>query len=203
MKNILSAALTVLFVFTGIQFASAQSIRLKDGSLDMLKAASKMNVAYDYSQMGVGKFETEGEYITQKKADYNKKESGRGETWEKAWKADRKNRFQPQFEELFNKYGGKLSLGDYPSAQYTLILKTTYTEPGFNIYVTRKNAVINAEVWIVETENPDNPLAKLSIIKSPGRTFGGNDYDTGERIQEAYAAAGKALGKFLSKAAGK
>ena len=186
-----------------MQPVSAQSVRLKDGNLDMLKSNPRMNVTYDYSKMGVGKFETEAEYITQKKADYDKKEAGRGDAWEKAWKADRKNRFQPQFEELFNKHAGKLSIGDYPSAQYTLIFKTTYTEPGFNVYVTRKNAMINGEVWIVETANPDNVVAKLTVMKSPGRTFGGNDYDTGERIQEAYAAAGKALGKFMSKAAGK
>ncbi len=203
MKNILSAALTALLVFTAMQPAAAQSVRLKEGSLDMLKSAPRMNVAYDYSQMGVGKFDTEGEYIAQKKAEYNKKETGKGDGWEKAWKADRKNRFQPQFEELFNKYAGKLSIGDYPSAQYTLIFKTTYTEPGFNVYVTRKNAVINGEVWIVETTNPDKAVAKITVMKSPGRTFGGNDYDTGERIQEAYAAAGKALGKFLAKEAGK
>lgn len=203
MKNILSAALTALLVFVALQPAAAQSVRLKDGSLNVLKGATKLNVTYDYSKMGVGRFETEDEYIEQKKADYNKKEAGRGDVWEKAWRADRKNRFQPQFEELFNKYGGKLMIGDFSSSPYTLILKTTYTEPGFNIYVTRKNAMINAEVWIVETANPDKPLAILTITKSPGRTFGGNDYDTGERIQEAYAAAGKALGKFLSKAAGK
>lgn len=203
MKNIISAAITTLLVLIATQPAAAQSVRLKDGSLDMLKTASRMNVTYDYSEMGVGKFETEAEYIAQKKADYDKKEAGRGDAWEKAWKADRKNRFQPQFEELFNKYGGKLSIGDYPSAPYTLIFKTTYTEPGYNVYVSRKNAQINGEVWIVETANPDNVLAKLSVMKSPGRTFGGNDYDTGERIQEAYAAAGKAVGKFMGKAAGK
>jgi len=203
MKNSLSAALTALLLLTAMQPAAAQSVRLKEGSLDVLKNVTRMNVAYDYSSMGVGKYETEAEYIAQKKADYNKKEAGKGDAWEKAWKADRKNRFQPQFEELFNKYAGKLSIGDYPSGQYTLLFKTTYTEPGFNVYVTRKNALINGEVWIVETASPDKAVAKITVMKSPGRTFGGNDYDTGERIQEAYAAAGKALGKFLGKAAGK
>ena len=80
-----------------------------------------------------------------------------------------------------------------------VIFKTVFTEPGFNVHVMRKNAMINAEILIVETTNPANIVATLSLDKSPGRTFGGYDYDTGERIQEAYAAAGKALAKYFKK----
>lgn len=177
---------------------SAQKVRLLDGSLDALKGVTKINVQFDYSKMGVGKFETEEEYINKKKEDYNKKESGKGDDWSRAWKADRKNRFEPQFKELFAKYCD-INIGDNPNEKYTIIFKTIYTEPGFNIYVTRKNAEIDGEAWIIETANPSNVIAKISVQNCPGRTFGGNDYDTGERIQEAYATAGKGLGKFLDK----
>ena len=178
--------------------AMAQKVRVLDGNLDALKGVSKINVQFDYSKMGVGKFATEEEYIEKKKDDYNKKESGKGNDWEKAWKADRKNRFEPQFKELFAKHSD-MNIGDFPSEKYTLIFKTTYTEPGFNIYVTRKYAEIDGEAWIVETTNPDNVIAKISVQNCPGRTYGGNDYDTGTRIQESYAVAGKGLGKFLKK----
>jgi hypothetical protein len=40
-------------------------------------------------------------------------------------------------------------------------------------------------------------VAKVSIQKAPGRSFFGSDYDTGERIAESYADAGKGLGKFI------
>jgi hypothetical protein len=66
------------------------------------------------------------------------------------------------------------------------------------VYVTRKNATINAEAWIVETAS-QKVIAKISVEKVPGRTFGGNDYDTGIRITECYADAGKHLGKFIKK----
>ena len=82
-------------------------------------------------------------------------------------------------------------------AKYTLIFKTTFPAPGFNIYITRKNAKINGEAWIVETANRDKVVAKLNLEGAPGRTFGGGDFDTGTRISEAYAAAGKALGKQI------
>lgn len=194
------AAFTVLFAL--LSFAGfAQRIRVVDGSLDALKGVKKFNVQFDYSKMGVGKFETEQEYIDKKKADYNQKEPGKGDQWEKSWKADRKNRFEPQFKELFFKYT-KINLDDYPNEKYTFIFKTIYTEPGFNVYVTRKNAEIDGEVLIVETANPDKVIAKLSVQNCPGRTFGGNDYDTGERLEEAYAMAGKALGKYFEKEIG-
>jgi hypothetical protein len=35
------------------------------------------------------------------------------------------------------------------------------------------------------------------LDNAPGKVFMGNDYDTGERISEAYAKAGKELGKYL------
>jgi len=198
MKAIQITIVSLMTLFA-INSASGQRVRVIDGSLDALKSIHKMNLQFDYSKMGVGKFATEEEYIAKKKTDYNKKEEGRGDQWEKSWIADRKNRFEPQFKELFAKYDEDLLLGEYPSEKYTMIFKTTFTEPGYNIYVSRKNAEIDGEVWIVETASPSNVIAKISVQNCPGRTFGGNDYDTGNRIEESYAVAGKGLGKFLSK----
>ncbi len=178
--------------------AMAQKLKIKEGNTEFLKTIAKMNVRYDYSDMGVGKFANEADYIARKKEDYNKKEAGKGDAWEKEWLADRQERFQPQFEELFNKYG-PFNIGDFPDETYTMIVKTTATEPGYNIHISRKNAEIDGEIWIVGTKNPDAPMLKISFNRAPGRSFGGYDYDTGFRIQEAYAALGKAVGKFLKK----
>ncbi len=193
MKKLYVLALLCAFVTSGVY---AQKIKVLDGSLDALKGIDKLNLEYDYSKMGVGKFATEKEYLDRKKKDYNEKEAGRGDEWVRSWEADRANKFQPQFEELFGKHSG-ITAGDIPNAKYTLIFKTTYTEPGYNIYVTRKNAEIDGEAIIVETANRSNVIARLSVLNNPGRTFGGNDYDTGTRIQESYAVAGKGLGKYL------
>lgn len=188
--------LLTISILAGSFTAQAQKVKLLDGSLDVLKSEEKLNLEYDYSDMGVGKFESEADYLAKKKADYDKKEPGRGDQWESSWKADRKNRFQPQFEDLFSKHSG-MTAGNIPSAKYTLIFKTTYTEPGYNVYVTRKNAEIDGEALLVETADKSKVIARMSVLNCPGRTFGGNDYDTGERIQEAYAVAGKGLGKFF------
>jgi hypothetical protein len=196
MKAIHISILSVALLVSASAFA--QKVRILDGNMDALKGVTKLNVQFDYSKMGVGKFETEEEYLSKKKDDYNKKEAGKGDEWVKSWKADRKNRFEPQFKELFAKHSD-INIGEYPNEKYTLIFKTTYTEPGYNVYVTRKNAEIDGEAWIVETSNPGTPLARISVQNCPGRTFGGNDYDTGTRIQESYAVAGKGLGKFIDK----
>jgi len=80
-----------------------------------------------------------------------------------------------------------------------MTVHTTYTEPGFNIGLTKMSAYIDVEVLISETANEDKVLAKMTVTEVPGRTAHGNDYDTGLRIQEAYAMAGKLIAKFLAK----
>lgn len=192
MKKLLALAAIALFAFSGN--LKAQKIKVLEGSIDAVKAESSINLEYTYDNMSVGKFDKEEDYIAKKKEDYNNKEAGKGDTWAKAWVDDRKNRFEPKFEELFTEYSDK---SNSKKAKYTLIFKTIFTEPGYNVGVMRKNAQINAIALIVETANPANVIAKISVDKALGRTFGGYDFDTGGRIAEAYADAGKALGKYL------
>ena len=85
-------------------------------------------------------------------------------------------------------------------AKYTLIYKTTSIEPGFNVGVMRKNAETDAEAWVVETAS-QKVVAKLTVENAQGRTFWGADYETGGRIAECYADAGKALGNYIRKKA--
>ena len=196
--KMIRTSLTCIFAFAALS-AGAQKIKVKEGSLDALKGTNSLKVSYDYSGFKVGK-KSEAEYIAEKKAKYNKDEAGRGDTWEKSWVADREARYQVQFKEEFEKQSD-IKIDENSDDKYTLVFKTTFLEPGYNIAISRKNAEIDGEAWIVETANPSNVIAKLSVENCPGRTFGGYDYDSGARIQEAYAVAGKGLGKYLKKAA--
>lgn len=198
-KNILLLSVFALVMSFFLQ--SCGGFKVVEGNLDFLKGQKKLKLAYDYSQMGVGKFENEADYVAKKVKEYNEKEPGKGDNWAKAWKGDRATRFQPQFEMLLNKYLNKVSVDanpDYSDAKYTLILKTVFTEPGYNIYISRKNAHINVDVLFVETANPSKVLCKLQMDKIQGASFGGYDFDTGTRIMEAYAKCGKELAKFIS-----
>ena len=182
-------------LFFSIQ-STAQKIKLREGDISVLKGQAAVSVEFIYDGMSVGSYPDEADYIKKKMDDYNKKEPGSGDRFAKAWVGDRKTRFEPAFKEKFEEYSKILIK---PNSKYTLIFKTTSTEPGYNIYIKRKNAEIDAEVTLVETANRDKPLAVISISNAPGRTFGGYDYETGVRIAESYEVTGKRLGIFIEK----
>ena len=174
----------------------AQKIKVLEGDIKALKGVKSYNTEFTYSPMTIGnKGLDEKEYIADRKKTLNEKENGRGDKWEKAWVEDRQNRFEPQFREVFAKHS-QASASD-GNSQYTLIFKTTRTEPGWNVGVMRVPAFIDGEAWIVETANRDNVIAKISIRNSPGRDAWGMDWDTGSRLEEAYAKAGKELGGYI------
>lgn len=189
------AFLCLFFLIATVSYS--QKIKLEQGDKNVLKNESTLNIEFTFDNLSVGKFSKEDDYINSKKEELNAKEAGRGDTWAKKWKDDQQNRFPPDFINLFEKNTG-MSLSK--DAKYTMIVHTTFIEPGFYTPVSfvRKFANINAEITIVETANRDKVAAKISIENSPGRTaYGIADFDTGERISEAYAKAGKALGKYL------
>lgn len=195
----------ILFAF--IQFLvagfclQAQKVTLKSGSLDFLKGQQIILVKYDYSNMGVGKFDKEEDYITQKVADYNKKEAGTGDKWKEGWFNDRQNRYAPKFEELFNKVleGKNLKCSQNGGdAKYEMTVHTTFIEPGYNVGVSRMPAFVTADIIFKEIAT-GKELAVISVVKSPGNGAMGYDFDTGLRIQEGYAKMGKSLAAFISK----
>ncbi|RFS24917.1 hypothetical protein DVR12_06935 [Chitinophaga silvatica] len=173
----------------------AQKIKLQSGDLSSLQDQKELNVEFTYDNLNVGK-ETEEAYVKRRTSELNSKEPGKGDTWAKAWVADRKDRFEPKFDELFND-NGDIKAGSFPNAKYTLVFHTTFIEPGFNVGVVRKNSYIDADISIVETASKKE-VAKISIDNAPGRMMG-FDFDTGMRITESYAVSGKKLAKFIRK----
>lgn len=191
---------SISFLFLGLISASAiaQKIKLIEGDLSPLKGETSVITEFTYDNMSVGKYDKEADYVAKKTEEYNKKEAGRGDSWAKSWVNDRTASFEPKFNQLFEKASEMAVTKNAKSAKYTIIFKTNSTEPGYNVGIMRGNAYINAEAWIVETAGK-KVIAKISVLKVPGRTFGGYDFDTGGRIAECYADAGKSLGKFIKK----
>ena len=176
----------------------AQKIKIVEGSLAPLKGQKSVFAKFTYNDMLIGaKGLSEKEYIEKRKGELNEKEPGRGDKFAEAWVTDRKERFEPQFRELFNKYSEMSSVDE--KAQYTIIFHTTRTEVGFNVGVASKPAYIDAEVTVVETANPSKIIAKITILKALGYQAMGYDFETGVRLTEAYAKSGKELGKLIVK----
>lgn len=195
MKNQKTSILFLIMAIISLN-TFAQRIKEVEGNMPDLKNEKSINTEFTYEKISVGKYDKEEDYIKAKTEEYNKKEPGRGDSWAKKWVEDRATRYEPKFDELLTKYSD-LTLSK--NARYTIILHTTFIEPGFNIGITRKNAYINGEILVVETANKSKVLAKLSLDKAPGNSYWGNDFDTGERLSETYATAGKGLAKFIKK----
>lgn len=187
--------LLTLFLIVSSILVFAQDVKLISGSLTALKGVKTFNLQFDYDSMSVGELATEQEFITRRKSYLTKTY---GYEWEIIWKEDRKKLFEPKFIKVFAEYSD-LDAGDHPDGRYTLLFKTTHTEPGYNVGVWHKRAEIDGEAWIVETTNPNNVIAKISVQNCEGLLNNGNDYNSGSRLVGAYALAGKRLGKFLSK----
>ena len=192
--------LITICMFALATVAYSQKPKVISGNVKILKGEKEINLQYDYSNMKVGGLD-EADYLDQKAADREKKKPGSGEKFKQEWVNNRATRFEPKFEELLNKNLGDADVKagkDMKAAKYTLILKTTYTEPGYNIGISRKPAFLNYEIQIVETENSGNVVCKFTLTNVPGQDAMGNDYDTGGRLAEGYAKCGKVIGKYLT-----
>lgn len=196
MKTV-NTLLSIAFVGLASTGISQKIVKI-EGDLSFLKSANDLNLQYDYSNMGVGKFKTEEEYVKSKVDEHNQKEAGKGDKWKESWEGSRQRVYHPKFEELFNKNAGIKASQNNENAKYTLIVKTVFTEPGFNVGVAKKPAAVSFEYIFVET-GTDKVVAKYSQKNVPGAQAMGYDYDTSTRISESYAKAGKTFGKFAAK----
>jgi hypothetical protein len=191
----------VVFLIAGIGSVNAQKIILESGDGSVIKEEKKLNIEFDYSEFGVGKFPKEEDYVKQKVDEYNAKEPGKGDKWHQSWIGDRKSRFEPKFLELINKGLEKkgMVVSANPEAKYTLKVKTTFVEPGFNVGVMKRPAAVSFKYIFYETANPSNVVAVYFQNTVPGSQFGGYDFDVGTRVAESYAKGGKMLAAMISK----
>jgi hypothetical protein len=192
LTKILMVCMAVLF--SGSVFG--QKIKVINGDMKALKGVTALKIEYDYSDLGVGKFEVEDDYIAKKVAEMNEDEAGTGDSWKEKWFADRPERYEPKYEELFNKYAESIEAGQDVESDVTMDVHTTFLEPGFNVGVARKPAFINLEISFIRG---GEALAVIEMLKCPGSDAWGFDFDTGYRISEAYAKAGKAMARYLLK----
>lgn len=179
----------------------AGGIKVISGSNSAFANEKMMNIQFDYSSFGVGKFKTEEEYTSSKVTEYNSKEAGKGDKWLIGWKEARKAKYEPKFQELLNKELEEKGViyGSNPSAKYTLTVKITFFEPGYNIGISSKPSYVSYEFSFAETANPTKILSKLSLEEVRGASFGGMDFDVTMRVAESFAKGGKMLGSYLSK----
>jgi hypothetical protein len=199
MKNFKCVFIALLSLLSLQVFS--QDVVLESGNLNFLKTETKIRLEYDYSNMGVGEYAKEEDYIKMKVAEADKSKSSSGAKWLNEWNADRKTDFQPAFQEMLNKKAAPLKFdSSYTNTNVTLILTTTYMEPGF--YTSgfiQKKAEINVIYTFVDSNDHSKVLAKISAKKiiSVNTTYA---YDLAYRVKGAYSKAAMVLAEQIKKA---
>lgn len=185
------------FLLAGALFVSHQGKAqdLVKGNLSFLKGATGVNVVFTYDGLTVGKEGKEENYLKRKKEEKNNKEAGSGDTWVENWNADKEKSYKPRFIKLLSKYTD-WPLSEETKEKYTMVVHTSFIEPGYNVGVSSGAAVLNIDISIYDASNMDKVLCKITMEDVKG---GKGQFDTGSRVGEAYAKAGKELGKFIEK----
>lgn len=192
MKKIILLIVASLGIITATQ---AQKINVESGDLSFLKGITEISVVFVYpDDMRYGK-KTIQEYVDEKVEEKEKKQEGSGEKWKSDFFADRE-RFNEKFIHTLGKYSKSLSVAEANTEfKYTMIVKTTFTEPGFQFGFQSKGSAIDLEINFIETNAPDNVIAKVNMNKASGAAHP----DFGERVANAYSNGGAVLGKYLRK----
>lgn len=186
-------------------FTFAHSQKFVEGAKDFkfLKGQTKINIEYDYENLHVWKRnQTEEEYVGIKVKEKNEKQAGTGDTWKVNWEKAREERYKPKFEELFNKVLEKASVtagAGVSGAKYTLIVKTTFIYPGYNIGISKMPSYVDFEFIWVETDNKDKVITKQLMKNAQGSQMMGFDFDIPTRVAESYAIGGKRLAALVWK----
>ena len=205
--------LMAVFMISSVNLAAQ---KLTSGSLDALKGEKTLNVLFDYSNITIGNPVnplatnngiSEKDYVGKKTSDLNAKKPGEGDRWAQAWQDDRTRLFQPAFLQALNEKlekQGVVAKENVSDARFTLLMKTVFVNPGFNIGISKNDAHINVVIDIVETADHSKVAASVemkNVFKKAQVTYGDMTFDfaVGQRLQACYEQAGISFGKFLSK----
>ena len=149
-------------------------------------------------KLGDGFFE---EFLKDKMAKRDEKEPGTGEEFKKSWFSDREEFYEPRFIETFNdRYkDGAVKVKKDSNAEYTMKVHTTMIYPGYNVGVVRHNSKLEVTLSIYKTSEPDNVIFSADYTKIEGQGNGGYDFNSGQRIADAYIIFARALTKHMYK----
>ena len=192
---------TILFVFvTAVCFS--QKAKVLEGDFKGLKGISEYNLVFDYTDVQIPKFKSEEEFLKEKMEKRDKKEPGTGQKFKDSWFADRENQYEPKFIESFNKRfeNGEVKVDrGIENAVYTMKIHTTSLSAGYNIGISRKDAMIDAIITVCKNDNPNNVILEVKYTGAVGAGAHGHDYDSGYRISECYAKLAKTFAKTILK----
>lgn len=189
-----------LFLSSSIMFSQKENVTKGDWS--DLKGITEYNLIFDYSDLEIPKYDSEEAFLEDKMAKRDEKEPGTGEAFKASWFSDREEYYEPRFIETFNdryKDGLVKVDRDLGSAEYTMKIHTTFIYPGYNVGVVRKNSKIEVTLSVYKNDAPDDVIFSVDYTKIEGQGNGGYDFNSGQRIADAYIIFARALVKHMYK----
>jgi hypothetical protein len=174
------------------------------GNFDFLKDQKEINVQFDYSELTLMKEnKSEAAYVEDRTRALNEKNKNVGDIWAKKWKASKELSWNPKFLELVNVVLSKKDVDvsfqeELTTAPYTLIVKSVWIYPGWDVMMMKQPAKVTTLLSFVETANPSNVLVEITSDEAPGDQWGSN-FSNETRIGEGYAKTGKSLAQRLLK----
>ncbi|TYA52355.1 hypothetical protein [Formosa maritima] len=190
---------TLLFS-TSLMFSQKDNVT--KGNWNNLKGISEYTLVFDYSDLEIPKYDSEEEFLEDKMAKRDEKEPGTGEKFKESWFSDRENYYEPRFIETFNdryKDGLVKVDSDLGSAEYTMKIHTTFMYPGYNVGVVRHNSKIETTISVYKNDSPDTIIFSVDYTKVEGAGNAGYDFNSGQRIADAYIILARALVKDMYK----
>jgi hypothetical protein len=180
----------------------SQKENVTKGDWSDLKGITEYNLIFDYSDLEIPKYDSEEAFLEDKMAKRDEKEPGTGEAFKASWFSDREEYYEPRFIETFNdryKDGLVKVDRDLGSAEYTMKIHTTFIYPGYNVGVVRKNSKIEVTLSVYKNDAPDDVIFSVDYTKIEGQGNGGYDFNSGQRIADAYIIFARALVKHMYK----
>jgi hypothetical protein len=180
----------------------AQDAFLYNGSPNVLKEQTNLNIEFVYEGMKVGEF-TEEIYLKQKKSEFRK--AAEGDKFVKKWSSDRTDIYEPKFVEQLNKGLKRMNLvaaKNAPDSKYTMLVQTKKLEPGYfnGSNGNKRDTYVNLQVVIVDSENRDQVLCTIKAENLVGVTDEPTDMkETTMKITNAYALAADKISKLITK----
>lgn len=78
-------------------------------------------------------------------------------------------------------------------------IHTTFIYPGYNVGVARKNSKNEVTLSVYKNGSPENIIFSVDYTKIQGQGNGGYDFNSGQRIADAYIIFARALTKHMYK----
>ncbi len=188
----------LVILFTALlctTFMFSQKVKITQGSYAALKDIKEYNLEFDYSSLSIPKYNSEEDFLIDKMAKRDDKNPESGEKFKESWFADRENRYEPKFIESFNERfkNGEIKVGKDLKTEYTLKIHTTMMWAGYNVGVWRENSKIEATIYVYKNDDPNTILLAADFTRVEGGGLSGMDYNSGDRIAQAYGKLAKKL----------